>query len=444
LSSKRGIGQIVNIDDFYNGSHWSVERWWTREEKIELGIEEEKNTTTLDEFAAKVGDLSNTLLEYQDMIQGLQKKNDVLGFRPVSITDDECFDILSAFYLGLTNKELEQLPAGTIPVYSAAKGPIAYIQEQQVPPIVASIEKPILSFANDGDGSAGRNFVLHTEPFYVRAKRYAFSPKHDDISLKYIWYSLLDIKKRFGFSRTFIANRKNLSAVTIDIPVDGNGCFLKSEQNIIAEQFSMLNAMREELQQKHYELDDCAITATLDGYTMRDYPLEVILAPIKGKSKYTTKYGETNKGEYPVYSASANRPLTHIDTYDFCGSYLSWSTNGFAGTVSVLTDRFSINGDRGILLPKRKDVDIQYLRYILQPLFRRLAKGRIGDRGADEFTKLYPSMIADVRVSLPVDENGEISLAAQQEIAAIYATVEEYKREVLGKISALITQKVEL
>lgn len=336
------------------------------------------------------------------------------------------------------------MPAGTIPVYSAAKGPIAYIQEQQVPPIVASIEKPILSFANDGDGSAGRNFVLHTEPFYVRAKRYAFSPKHDDISLKYIWYSLLDIKKRFGFSRTFIANRKNLSAVTIDIPVDGNGCFLKSEQNIIAEQFSMLNAMREELQQKHYELDDCAITATLDGYTMRDYPLEVILAPIKGKSKYTTKYGETNKGEYPVYSASANRPLTHIDTYDFCGSYLSWSTNGFAGTVSVLTDRFSINGDRGILLPKRKDVDIQYLRYILQPLFRRLAKGRIGDRGADEFTKLYPSMIADVRVSLPVDENGEISLAAQQEIAAIYATVEEYKREVLGKISALITQKVEL
>lgn len=66
--------KIVNIDDFYNGSHWSVERWWTREEKIELGIEEEKNTTTLDEFAAKVGDLSNTLLEYQDMIQGLQKK----------------------------------------------------------------------------------------------------------------------------------------------------------------------------------------------------------------------------------------------------------------------------------------------------------------------------------------------------------------------------------
>lgn len=34
--------KVVPIDDFYNGSHWSVDRWWTREEKIELGIEEER------------------------------------------------------------------------------------------------------------------------------------------------------------------------------------------------------------------------------------------------------------------------------------------------------------------------------------------------------------------------------------------------------------------
>lgn len=34
--------KVVPIDDFYNGSHWSVDRWWTREEKIELGIEEEE------------------------------------------------------------------------------------------------------------------------------------------------------------------------------------------------------------------------------------------------------------------------------------------------------------------------------------------------------------------------------------------------------------------
>jgi restriction endonuclease S subunit len=235
-----------------------------------------------------------------------------------------------------------------------------------------------------------------------------------------------------------------MKKVEVRIPVDENGDYDLQSQQRLATVFTFMNEMRGELQQWHRELDDCIISAALDGYTMRGYPLKDILAPIKGKSIYTKKYGESNKGDYPVYSASSNRPLTHIDTYDFCGTYLSWATNGFAGTVSILTDRFSINGDRGILLPKREDVDIQYLRYILQPLFRRLAKGRVGDRGADEFTKLYPSMIADVQVPLPVDENGEISLMEQQEIAAIYATIEQYKREVLERLNTLITQKVEL
>jgi len=43
---------------------------------------------------------------------------------------------------------------------------------------------------------------------------------------------------------------------------------------------------------------------------------------------------------------------------------------------------------------------------------------------AGGFTKLYPSMIANVDIPLPIDENGEISLAAQQEIAAMYDSVQ--------------------
>jgi restriction endonuclease S subunit len=122
---------------------------------------------------------------------------------------------------------------------------------------------------------------------------------------------------------------------------------------------------------------------------------------------------------------------------------LSWSTNGFAGTVIVLNGRFSINGDRGLLIPKMDKIDILYLRYVLEPVFRELAKGRKGDRGEDEFTKLYPSMIADVDIPLPVDDKGEICLSAQKEIAAIYDTVEQYRREVLGKLDFLLNQRIE-
>ena len=34
--------KIVGVDEFYTSAHWSVDRWWTHEEKVELGIEESK------------------------------------------------------------------------------------------------------------------------------------------------------------------------------------------------------------------------------------------------------------------------------------------------------------------------------------------------------------------------------------------------------------------
>lgn len=69
--------KVVDIDAFYTGMHWSVERWWTREERIELGIEKEVESVTTEEMGALVGDIANTLLEYQDMfVLGGQKKKE--------------------------------------------------------------------------------------------------------------------------------------------------------------------------------------------------------------------------------------------------------------------------------------------------------------------------------------------------------------------------------
>lgn len=166
----------------------------------------------------------------------------------------------------------------------------------------------------------------------------------------------------------------------------------------------------------------------------------------KGKAKYTKKYGNLHSGEYPVYSASSSTPLTYLDTFDYDGKYLTWSTNGFAGTILVIEGRFSINGDRGILVPKdgRTDLDFEYMKYMIQPVFRELAKGRKGDNGEDEFTKLYPSMLNDVRIPVPIDGEGNVDLQAQQDIAKRYFSVEQCKRDVIEKLDALIATKIDL
>ena len=73
-----------------------------------------------------------------------------------------------------------------------------------------------------------------------------------------------------------------------------------------------------------------------------------------------------------------------------------------------------------------------------------MAKGRKGDNGEDEFTKLYPSMLNDVMVPVPVDKDGNIDLNAQKEIAAKYLAVEQCKKEIAEKLQALIDQKVNI
>jgi type I restriction-modification system DNA methylase subunit len=440
--------KIISIDEFYNGLHWSVERWWTREEKIELGIEDGSNTADINQFVSIISDIAASMSSYQEPLLELEKKkSSERRLRQVSLLDEKLFTLISSG-IGLNRTKLTATDTHDkhdIPVYTASKAPIAFIKAiENKNPIEASEEQPLLSFATNGDGSAGRNFVIHIRPFYINTDRIAVVMKHERILLPYMHTQLSDMKEKYGFSHSHKANRNGLIEVMLNIPVNETGEFDIVEQSAIAEQFIVLNDIRNELTQKYTELVDCDISVDLSGYQMCEFTLGDILESVKGKSKYTKKYGDTHKGEYPVYSASANSPLTHIGTYDYDGDYLSWSTNGFAGTVTILSNKFSVNGDRGILLPKQSGLDIQYLKYILQPLFRDLAKGRKGDRGADEFTKLYPSMIEDIQVPLPVDEESIISLPIQQEIAKTYGTVEQYKRDVLDKLNVLITQKVNL
>ena len=125
--------------------------------------------------------------------------------------------------------------------------------------------------------------------------------------------------------------------------------------------------------------------------TYSNFKLKNLFSIERGKSKYTKKFGNQNKGNYPVYSASNNAPLTHINSFDYDGKYLTWATNGFAGYIMVIDGKFSFNADRGLLKPIKENINITYIKNVLEPTLRELAKGRKGEKGEDEFTKVYPS-----------------------------------------------------
>ena len=129
--------------------------------------------------------------------------------------------------------------------------------------------------------------------------------------------------------------------------------------------------------------------------------------------------------------------LTHIDTFDYDGKYLTWTTNGFAGYIKVIDEKFSANGDRGILIPKVDNIDLDYMKFIIEPILRDLAKGRKGDKGKDEFTKVYPSMVEDVTIVVPLLKNGNLDLNTQKEIAEKYLKIEQIKSSIQDELEKI-------
>ena len=434
--------KISSIDDFYNGTHWCVERWWNHEERQSLGIEEESKTIGVNDFRVLLADTINTLSELDEPLAEVEKKNDEgLQFLEIPIT--QVFDIVRGD--GKYTRSYVHEHTGEYPLYSGNTfGPFAQIDSYDY-------NVPALTWAIDG--LAGY-MMIHRSPFSATNHRGILLLKDTNIDLEYAKYTLEPIFRELKKGRQG-DNGENeytslppfmIQSVKFAVPVDHNGEPWLEKQKEIAAGYVTLEQTKETVVEQIANLSQVSIVPNCDEYAIEYLPLSELFDTIKGKSKYTKKYGNLHSGPYPVYSASSQGTLTHLDTYDYDGRYMTWSTNGFAGTILILDGKFSINGDRGILVPKngRQDLDFDYMKFTLEPIFRELAKGRKGDNGEDEFTKLYPSMLNDIMVPIPVDGEGNISLSLQKEIAQKFISVQNSQKEIIEKLDALISKKISI
>ncbi len=157
----------------------------------------------------------------------------------------------------------------------------------------------------------------------------------------------------------------------------------------------------------------------------KNFLVREIFQPCRGKSVYTKAYGEAHPGEYPVYSASLAAPLCYTDTYDFDGTYLTWTTNGYGGRVQMIAGKFSVNGDRGVLKPLKKDLPLQYVKHILEPLLIEAAVGRRVDGRKNDYTKISPEAVGGTVVTFPATQDGEPDTDAMAKAASTLTKIEQ-------------------
>lgn len=423
--------KIVSIDEFKPAENWSVDRWWSKEEKISLGIEEEDTTIKLDDFPCFIENIADNIMSLKNILLELNEKKKIdVAFNAYSISD--VFDVKSGaskYTASYVNKN-----SGQYPVFSSNTkqgGVLGFIDTYDY-------DNECIHITTNG-ANAGTVFYRKKQKFSLNsdARAYLLKNKNQTIDYSYATFQLQQTLNANNFNwqnKPTIERTKHLKMM---FPVLPNGDFDLEYQQEIVEKYNVVSEIKAKADEYRKKLKNLTILVDNEVASFKVVNVSDIFETKKGSSKYTKTYGQSNRGAYPVYSASNNAPLTFIGTFDYDGKYLTWATNGFAGYIKVIDGRFSINGDRGLLIPKTENINIEYIRIILEPILRDLAKGRKGDNGDDEFTKVYPSMVESVMLSIPVDSDDAFDLKVQNEIAEAYRKVDEVKELLLLELQKI-------
>jgi type I restriction enzyme, S subunit len=151
---------------------------------------------------------------------------------------------------------------------------------------------------------------------------------------------------------------------------------------------------------------------------------------------------QEHEGPYPVFSSQTENDgiLGTIDTYDFDGDYLTWTTDGAkAGTVFSRNGRFNCTNVCGTLKPKTTSTQIRFFYYALNIATSWFVRHDINP-------KLMNNTMAKIRLPVPsCDEQCQIVTFLDRETAKINALIAKKERliELLHeKRTALISQAV--
>lgn len=341
----------------------------------------------------------------------------------------------------LTVKAMNEM-AGDYPVYAAANGkPVGYIDRYQ-------LSEPSIIVPTAGNGTAGRPYVVSECHYTIGANAIGLIPK-ENIDITYLFFMLnnllIDIVKGESFKSV---NQKMIKKIKVVIPVNEDGEYDLEEQIRLSGIYSEIKNQKEKLINRKFEIEKLCFHIKPDNsLKYKNIPLNDIIIHHNGNSIYTKVWCYNHSGEYPVYSANNYEPIAFMNYYDYDGRYLTYSKNGCAGYITIIDGRFSANGDRCVITIKDEYndvIDLWYLKYFLEPIFRSNKKGRLGDKGKNEFTKLNSSMIKrmNIMVPIPVDEEGAFDLEKQKEIAEKYLCIDEIKQGIKEKIEQLISINV--
>lgn len=301
--------------------------------------------------------------------------------------------------------------------------------------------EPNLTYTTDGE-YAGTVTIIKDQKYNIGGHRAVLIAKQVDLDLEYFQYilnTLLKTKVKDGSVPS--VTWTNIKKLRVPVPVREDGTYDLQEQRKTAQKLSLIKERKKNLLKRIEEFEDSYLILQKKSELTAQVPLNTIFEYVRGTS-CTKSFCNQHKGAYPVWSANNIKPLAYVDFYKYDGKYISLSRNGIAGKITILDGKFNINEDRFLLIPKVKNIDYDFIKYTVEPILRSKKKGRSGHNGQNEFTKISFNILNNVKIQIPIDNNGNYDLEKQKEIADEYRTFYDTKKIICDRVRQLLETEV--
>jgi type I restriction enzyme M protein len=443
--------KIQPFERFKPENHWSVDRWWSKEEQIDLGILEEENTIDLNGFSELINDVSETLSDFSSLLKEVaEKKKTISEFKEISLTDTNYFEL--AIGKRVVKKDIVNI-TGTIPIYSAnVKEPVGYHSQSNI----TNFSNNFVLWGIDGDFEF--NAIPKNNPFVSTDHCGTIRIKSDSILPEYLMVQLESVKHKYGFDRGLRASLKNMEVVSIEIPFDKNGNIDEEKQKEIISRHEYISELKSKLSDYKKQINSLNIDIVKQEADVSVEKLTDLFSMNQGNAYYTKKrfIGNGWSGPVPVYSSNTLNEgllmkvdINKIKPSEIYYQYsLTWTIDGVgAGKIFVRNmdnpknvkkeeHFFAINNHCGILIPKSTEIDLDYIKFILQPIFYEKVKG-YGNK------KLGNNQIADIEVPVPINSKGKFDLDVQKRIADKYKKIDEIRKGVNAELNKVLETEID-
>ncbi len=418
--------KIQSIDKFYNNDSWLIDRWWSEEELINLGISEKENVITPNEFKDLINEIADTIVEYTEPITTIEKKK--LNYVDVSLSNEKIFKI--DIGKRVLKKEINAM-SGNIPLYSSNVNiPFGFVN------FINMIIKNNNYIIWGLDGNYELNIIDKGIQFSTTDHCGYIEILDNNINPYYVMNEIEKLTMKYKFDRSYRPTVKRMKELVIKIP-ESEGKFDLDYQTKIANNYKSKIELENKVNEyiKVISSNSIEVSTELDKYKLIPMNKLFDLTQKTNNSSFTKKFVNKNSGDIPVYGASMNENEVgygyikdSVKGVKYFNDCLTWNIDGTVGVVHNRKGRFSLSEKviPLILQKEYENINKEYLKYEIEIESRK--------RGFSFGLKGGKSRISDINIKIPICQNGEIDYKLIEKIVKKHEDIKKVKKLVLSEL----------